>query len=74
MKSGIVICDVDGVLTRDHFSRFGGIGLVGRVVWWGLRGIGVAECLMHEAVPDVLAREWIHHLRSVGYQVHLRTG
>lgn len=74
MNRGIVICDVDGVLTRDQFSRFGGIGLVGRAVWWGLRGLGVAERLMRDAVPDVLAREWIRHLRELGFTIRLRTG
>jgi hypothetical protein len=74
MTRGIIVMDIDGVLTRDQFSRFGGIGPAGRVIWWGLRGIGVADRLMRDAVPDVLAREWIRHLRRLGYLVHLRTG
>ena len=74
MTRGSVVLDIDGVLTRDQFSRFGGIGPFGQVVWWGLRATGVAERLMRDAVPDTLAREWVRQLRALGYTVDLRTG
>jgi len=74
MTPGSVVFDCDGVLTRDQFSRFGGIGPFGKAVWWGLRAVGVADRMMREAVPDTLAREWIHRLRALGFTVDLRTG
>ena len=74
MTRGSIVFDIDGVLTRDQFSRFGGIGPFGKVAWWGLRAVGVADRMMRDAVPDTLAREWIHHLRLLGFTVDLRTG
>ena len=72
-KRPIVCVDIDGVLDRDQFSRYGGLGAFGKAVWWALRSTGVAERLMREAVPDVLAREWLGVLRSKGYRIVLLT-
>ena len=73
MTRGIICVDLDGVLTRDQFSRFGGLGPAGKAIWWGLRKAGVAERLMREAVPDTLAREWLWHLRTLGFRVAIVT-
>lgn len=73
MTRGTICVDIDGTLTRDQFSRFGGLGPVGKAVWWGLRKAGVAERLMREAVPDVLAREWLRLLHEMGYHILIVT-
>ena len=73
MTRGIICVDVDGTLTRDQFSRFGGLGPFGKAVWWGLRKAGIAERLMREAVPDVLAREWLRLLHDMGYRILIVT-
>ena len=74
MTRGIAVFDCDGVCSRDSVSRFGGIGPFGGAIWWGLRSVGVANHIMKNAVPDTLAREWMQHLRLLGFTIALRTG
>ena len=72
-KSPIACVDIDGVLTRDPYSRYSAFGPVGGALWWGLQQTGIAERIMREAVPDVLAREWLRILHDLGLGIDLLT-
>ena len=72
-KSPIACIDFDGVLSRDPYSRYGGLGPAGIALWWGLRKTGIAKRLMRNAVPDVLAREWLLILKKAGFRIIILT-
>ena len=73
MTRGSIVFDVDGVLTQDRVSRYN-VGPVGAAADWALYQSGLDKRFMRDAVPDPLAREWIHHLRMLGFTADLRTG